>query len=231
MHGNQPISVKVLLSHLPLFSGLGTEEIARVARGTRQLRVGRNELLVAKGDPCEGFHVIVIGRVKLVFSTAEGVEQVVDILGQGQAFGENQMLTGQPYEVSARTLSDCLLLYISGEALFEEFDRDPGLRLKMVAGMARRLGELMADVESLSMRSGRQRAIDYFLHLLPGNPPGTEAVLTLPTSKANIASRLNVTQEHFSRILRELSKDGLIQVQGEKITIPDVRRLRHEAKA
>ena len=50
--------------------------------------------------------------------------------------------------------------------------------------------------------------------------------VTLPTSKGTIASRLNLTQEHFSRILHELSEKGLILVKGRKISIPDVEKLR-----
>jgi CRP-like cAMP-binding protein len=50
--------------------------------------------------------------------------------------------------------------------------------------------------------------------------------ITLPTNKGVIASRLNLTQEHFSRILHELSENGLIVVEGRKIHIPDVDKLR-----
>jgi CRP-like cAMP-binding protein len=50
--------------------------------------------------------------------------------------------------------------------------------------------------------------------------------VTLPTNKGVIASRLNLTQEHFSRILHELSEKGLIVVEGRKIHIPEVERLR-----
>jgi CRP-like cAMP-binding protein len=53
---------------------------------------------------------------------------------------------------------------------------------------------------------------------------GTE--ITLPASKGIVASRLNVTHEHFSRILRDLAEAGLIHVRGREIAIPDVVRLR-----
>lgn len=230
MHGNQAISVEVLLSHMPLFSTLGPKELARVARGSQEIRAARNDVLIRKGAPCEGFHLVVIGRVKLVFTTAEGAEQVVDILGQGQTFGETYMLEDLPYDVSAQALTDAILLHVSKAAIFGEFDRDPALRLKMITGMSRRLRQVMDDVESYSLRSGRQRVADYFLLALGREAPARNAVLLLPTSKANIASRLNLTQEHFSRILRELSRLGLIQVEGGRILIPDLQRLRAEAE-
>jgi CRP-like cAMP-binding protein len=45
-------------------------------------------------------------------------------------------------------------------------------------------------------------------------------------SKAIVASRLNLTPEHFSRILHELSERGLIRVDGRDVHIDDVARLR-----
>ena len=41
-----------------------------------------------------------------------------------------------------------------------------------------------------------------------------------------MASRLNLTPEHFSRILHDLSGHGLIEVHGRGITILDAARLR-----
>ena len=50
--------------------------------------------------------------------------------------------------------------------------------------------------------------------------------MTLPTSKAVVASRLNLTPEHFSRILHELAGAGLVSVEGREVVIQDVARLR-----
>jgi len=50
--------------------------------------------------------------------------------------------------------------------------------------------------------------------------------VSLQASKGVIASRLSVTQEHFSRILHDLAARGLIEVHGRAIRILDVDRLR-----
>jgi len=93
-----------------------------------------------------------------------------------------------------------------------------------------RLHQLMNDVESYSLHSGKQRIIGYLLRELPeADQEGSNVAVTLPTNKGIIASRLNLTQEHFSRILHELTDLGLIIVEGRKIHIPSVKKLRqHE---
>ena len=92
MHGNhQGINIEALLSHVPLFNGLESDEIARVARGTREVIAARGDILVHKGDISNGFHLIVYGQIKLAFTSPQGGEKVVDILTQGQSFGEAVM--------------------------------------------------------------------------------------------------------------------------------------------
>ncbi len=225
MQGNQGVNIEALLSHVPLFNGLEPVEIARIARGTREISAKRGDILFHKGDASSGFHLIVYGQVKLAFTSSQGGEKVVDILSQGQTFGEAVMFMEKPYMVYAQALSDSLLLHISKTVIHDELDKDPKLGRKMIAGLSIRLHHLITDVESYSLHSGRQRIIGY---LLRENMESDEKsiTITLPTNKGVIASRLNLTQEHFSRILHELSEKGLIVVEGRKIKIPDVEKLR-----
>lgn len=231
MHGNhQSINIEALLAHVPLFNGLMPEEVARIARGTREMHAARGDILFHKGDTCTGFHLIVYGQVKLAFTSPAGGEKVVEILSQGQTFGEAVMFMEKPYLVYAQALTDSLLLHISKAVIMEELEGDPKLGRKMIAGMAMRLHHLITDVESYSLHSGRQRIIGYLLRELPEDSlNAVNVAITLPTNKGIIASRLNLTQEHFSRILHELTDLKLIVVEGRKIHIPNVARLRqHE---
>ena len=230
MNANHPINIEALLTHIPLFNGLAPEEISRIAHGTREIHASKGDILFHKGDSCNGFHLLVYGQVKLAFTSQQGNEKVVEILTQGQSFGEAIMFMEKPYIVFAQALTDSLLLHVSKHAVFDELARDHNLCRKMLAGMAMRLHQLMNDVESYSLHSGKQRIIGYLLReLAEEDLNGTNVAVTLPTNKGVIASRLNLTQEHFSRILHELTELGLIAVEGRKIHIPSVANLRkHE---
>jgi CRP-like cAMP-binding protein len=224
---NPSINIEALLPHVPLFNSLVPEEIARIARSTREIQATKGDILFHKGDACTGFHLLVHGQIKLAFTSAQGNEKVVEIVGPGQSFGEAIMFMDKSYIVFAQALTDSLLLHVSKAAIYEELERDPALCRKMLAGMAMRLHQLMNDVESYSLHSGKQRIIDYLLREVPEElQSGGAATITLSTSKGIAASRLNLTQEHFSRILHELTELGLIIVEGRKISIPDVARLR-----
>ncbi len=222
-----PIKVQTFLANLPLFKELAPEELDRIALGAREQHVARGEVVFRKGDPCEGFHMVIYGHIKLAFTSASGNEKVVELIGPGQSFGEALMFMEKPYVVYAQALADTLLLHIAKAVVFDEIEREPGFARRMIAGLSRRLHGLVSDLESYSLHSGIQRVIGYLLRAEPdGETAGTTVQLKLPTSKGIIASRLNLTPEHFSRILHELTEAGLLTVDGRTVTILDLERLR-----
>ena len=152
----------------------------------------------------------------------------MEILGPGQTFGEALMFMDQPYPLFAQALMDTTLLMVPKQAIFEELEAQPHFCHKMLAGLSMRLHQLIRDVESYSLRSGRQRVIGYLLQAASEfeHEAGEKVTVHLPANKGVIASRLNVTQEHYSRILHELIEQGLIKVESRNIHIPDPERLR-----
>jgi CRP-like cAMP-binding protein len=222
------IKTQAFLASLPLFKELASEEIDRIAAGTTELHIPRGEIIFNRGDPCVGFHLVVYGQVKLAFLSPQGSEKVVEIIGPGSSFGEALMFMDKAYIVMAQTLADTMLLHVSKQVVVEEIERDPGFARKMLAGMSRRLHSLISDVESYSLQSGTQRVVGYLLREdMHHSGNGEPYVVTLPTSKAIVASRLNVTPEHFSRILHDLVAAGLIEVNGRDMKIIDVDGLRN----
>jgi CRP-like cAMP-binding protein len=96
----------------------------------------------------------------------------------------------------------------------------------MIAGLARRLHGLVRDVEGYTLHSGQERVIGYLLAELPDGTASGPAEVRLTPGKSVLASRLNMTPEHFSRILHDLAEAGLIEVNGRSIRVTDVARLR-----
>jgi CRP-like cAMP-binding protein len=216
------IKVQDLLSKLPLFNELVPEELDNIAEATSERRVVRGETIFHRGDACTGFHTVVYGQVKLAFVSPHGGEKVVEIIGPGHSFGEALMFMEKPYIVTAQALADSLLLHVAKTAVFAELERDPKFARKMLAGLSRRLHGLIGDVEAYSLTSGTQRVIGY---LLKGDAHHDGEKFRLEVSKTVLASRLNLTPEHFSRILHDLSAHELIEVNGRDVTILNIEKL------
>jgi CRP-like cAMP-binding protein len=222
------IQAQAFLSSLPLFRELAPSELEAIAAGTTVHNVLRGEIIFNRGDPCVGFHLVVYGQVKLAFISPEGSEKVVVIIAPGYSFGEALMFMERPYVVMAQALADTMLLHVSKSVVFAGIEHDPKFARKMLAGLSRRLHGLISDVEAYSLQSGTQRVIGYLLRQdAHESESAARYVITLPTSKAIVASRLNVTPEHFSRILHDLAQGGLIGVDGRDVTILDPDRLKN----
>ncbi len=228
MHSDkvEKVDIPGILLRLPLFQELTPEQLRQVAETTRERRLQKSEILFHKGDPVRGFFVVVYGQMKLGFSSSQGNEKVIDILGPQQSFGEAVMFMDRPYPVFAESLTDTLVLHIARFTVFELLEKDASFARRMLAGLSHRLHMLVQDVESYTLRSSAQRVIGYLLQCggASENPAG-RLELDLPTSKQVIASRLNLTPETLSRIFHDLSSAGLINVHGKHIVIDDLGAL------
>ncbi len=214
------------LAVLPLFSDLSPTELSRVALGCQVRRLARGDTIFRYGEPCEEFHVVVSGQVKLFALSPAGQEKVIELVGSGHSFAEALMFTSKPYILNAQALASTLLLTVSKQAMLEEIERDPRFSLRMLAGISRRLHGLVHDIESGALHSGMQRVIGYLLreHQFEG-AIGEVYTVSLPVSKATVASRLSLTPEYFSKVLHELEAEKLIEIDKRDIRIIDLPRL------
>lgn len=220
-------NIPQFLAVLPLFSDLSPDELNGVAQGCQMHRLVRGDTVFRFGEPCEEFHVVVSGQVKLFATSSAGQEKVIELVGPGHSFAEALMFTGQPYILSAQALASTILLSVSKQAMLAEIERDPRFSLRMLAGISRRLHGLVQDIESGALHSGIQRVIGYLLRELRVEEAATGEILTvlLPVSKATIASRLSLTPEYFSKVLHELETERLIEIDKRNIHIIDAQRL------
>lgn len=223
------IRVQAFLARMPLFNELAPHELDRIAQGTTQQPVARKDMVFHSGDFCSGLHALVYGQIKLSVISPQGEEKVVRIVGPGDSFGEALMFLGKPYFVSAQAICDSLLLHVAKATVLEALRSDPDFACKMLAGMSARLHALMRDVEAYSLRSGTHRVISYLLGQKAEQEAGPENSgmrVQLEAGKKMVASRLNLTPEHFSRILHDLGTRGLVAINGREIVIPDPSKLR-----
>jgi len=214
------------LSVLPLFNDMGPDELQRLAQGCQLRRLTRGDMVFRVGEPCDGFHVTVVGQVKLFAISPAGQEKVIELAGPGTSFAEAIMFIDKPHFINAQTLTDTLLLSVGKRAVLDEIALDPRFALRMLAGISRRLHGLVRDVQAYSLHNGMQRVIGYLLRDIEDQPiNGDELTVSLPVSKATVASRLSLTPEYFSRVLHELEAAGLIEIDKRDIRIRDTRRL------
>lgn len=221
----EPVNIQRYLAVLPLFSDLSEEDHTRLAVGCRLRRLARGDLAFRAGEPCNAFQVVIVGQVKLFASNPAGQEKIIELVGPGRSFAEAIMFLNKPYFLNVQALTDTLLMSVNKQTVFDEIAHDPGFAMRMFAGMSRRLHGLVQDVESYALQSGMQRLIGYLLRNVNDDLADDALTVSLPVSKASVASRLSLTPEYFSRVLHELEAQGLIAIDKRDIRVLDVQRL------
>lgn len=214
------------LERLPLFEELTSDALARLVSGATEVKVPTGRIVFRHGDPPAALHIIIEGQVKLSLHSARGDEKVIELVGRGDNFGAVPMLLGERHMLTAETIADSVLLNVGRNAVVEELQRNPEFSRRMLREVCQRLQQRTRDFENYMLHNGTQRVATFLLSQMPDGVNGKSVAVTLPAKKGIIASRLNLTHEHFSRILHEIQAAGLIEVRGREIRMIDVGRLR-----
>ena len=217
-----------ILASVPLFQELDSDEQYKIAAGTHKVNVDKGRMLFNKGDPADGFYIIVDGRIKLSFISKDGKEYIAEIFGPLESFGEAVMCLEKPYPVCAQALVDTTLLHISKDVVFKNIDQTPGFARKVITGLCTRLIDRVHALEFLTVHSSLQKVIGYLLRETASVESGSEeADVLLPVNKVTLAAQLNLTPETLSRVLHKLTVENLICVNGNTIHICHVGKLRN----
>lgn len=120
---NAGFSAETLIDSSALFNGLDHASLKRLAAGATAANAPKGTLLFKPGDACEGFHIVLTGLVKLALQTADGGENIIELVGGGGTFGEAVALAGEKYPVVAQALTDSTLVYIGRTTLLSEVER------------------------------------------------------------------------------------------------------------
>lgn len=224
MHSDSALARE--LRHHYLFAALSDAQRERLLASAEKRRFLAGEHLFGHGDEAGRFFLLRSGCVKLYRLSPEGDEKIMRLIRPSQTFAESILFMDAPrYPVHGEGVETGeLIAFERGTFLGILQESFPTCRAVMDQ-MTRRIQAHWDEIETLALQNSRYRVVHYLLALLPSGAAGRVAV-TLPARKMLIAAHVAVTPETFSRILRALSDERLIEVTGDEVTILDVESLR-----
>jgi CRP/FNR family transcriptional regulator len=188
-------------------------------------RLPKGKAVFHEGERVDGFFVVASGSVKVFRLSEGGKEQILHILEAGNSFAEAALFEGGVYPAAAEALSESVLLFLPKRPFVSLIERNPRLALRMLASLSRWLRRLADLADALSLRDVEGRFTRYVADELRerGVAPAAGTVYEIPVGKAVLASRLGTVPETFSRTLKKLQDEGVIDVRGKKIRLLDPR--------
>ena len=208
------------LAQIPIFTDVNLDPSLPSARLNTLIHQARGEILFHQGDPSNGFYYVESGRVQLTVMNRSGTVATVEVIGEGETFGEAMVFLGRPYPVSATALLDSTLYFVASPFIDTIIANDQRATRRLLTNLSVRNHQLVTHVATLGLENATQRVSSYLLAAAGQAASGEDTVeVKLADSKRIIANRLGLTPETFSRALRRLANDHLISVKGSHITL------------
>lgn len=216
------------LRKLPLLAELDDAQLARMAASRRTLKFGAGETLFHMGDESRHFFYVDSGAVKLFRISPTGQEKIVEIVRAGQTFAEAVMFFERPlYPVNAEALQPTVVTAFDSDTLMDMLRESPEACLRLLGTLSVRLHQRVNEIDALSLQNSTLRVVHFLLGRLDSARRETgKPVIELEAAKKDIAGRLSIQPETFSRVLHTLSEAGAIDVNGRRIAVKDENALR-----
>lgn len=202
-----------LLRNVNLFSEMDEGELDAIARIVTVSKVKPTQLIFQEGDPGGKFYLILRGKVKVVHYTPSGREQILSFLGKGDFFGEMALLDDHPRSATVVALEETELAQILHTDFMALLEREPGLTLKLLKELVRRLrltSNLLVKIGTLDVPHRLCHYLYEYGKLHGRQEDDGSCTVRLPTHQT-IADHLSTTRETISRAIGTLRKDGIIK--------------------
>jgi hypothetical protein len=116
------------LRSVPLFSRLPDVILARMVSRFKTEEVSLGNKIVVEGEDRNKFFVIAQGQVEVLSKGVHGSDLRIALLTEGEFFGESELTSDGPSEVTIRTITPCVLLTLSRKDLDAILNEIPSLR-------------------------------------------------------------------------------------------------------
>ena len=176
-----------------------------------------NAILINEGDTSDSLYIVLSGRVKVYATNPEGREIVIATHGAGEYVGE-LALDGGVRSASVMTLEPTTCSVVSGANLREFIAAHPDFASHLIHKLIRSVRQATESVKSLALEDVYERVIRLLNDLSDVMADGRRQVRERLTQQA-IADRVGASREMVSRIFKDLSAGGYIDLSGERIVI------------
>ena len=217
-------SLKSALKDTALFKDLSEEEIQRCLECSKAESIvyEKGEMIFSEEDYPATLPVLINGSVTLGMDFYDGKRKIIAIFeNKGDVFGHEYILLGQSrYGMYAQAQTKSIILMMPKNFLVGTCERNCGFHSNLISNMMQLMAKksltLNERLEIMSCSTLRQKIAKMILFSIGG-----KSSMSVSMSRQEMADFLNTARPSLSRELMRMQNDGLITVEGRKITIKD----------
>jgi CRP/FNR family transcriptional regulator, dissimilatory nitrate respiration regulator len=213
-------SPDLLLKRLHTFEflrGLDEQAMRKLAESAVWKVVPQDAVVFWEGDVEPYLYYLQYGSLKVLKTSPDGREQVLRFIEAGEVFNEVGALAKRPNPATAIALEESGIWLIPHLALEEVVMAYPQTALQIISNMADKIVNLVTLAADLSLKTVEAR----FAKLLLDQAEGDVIERRRWTNQTELAAHLGTVPDVLSRVIRELTKAGLIEIDRQQIRILD----------
>ena len=208
------------MENIPILEGISPDEVEqmRVCFGVREERFRADTVIYDISEGRGELGLLTAGSAVIQRIDRQGGRTILEHLPTGSVFGEMLMFKNVAGDsITVVAAESCRVWFMSAEHLTRRCEKACTHHSRLVENMFHimtgKAAALSERVEVLSRRSIREKLLCYFSIQAEG---GT---FTLPFTFSALADYIGSDRSAMMRELRKLRQEGLIQVDGRRITV------------
>ena len=205
-----------------LFSGLGPEGIERLSGCATIRKIKGGTTIFSKDDPGTGLFAVISGIVKIRVPSPDGREAVLNLVDEGEIFGEIALLDGRPRTADAVAMTDCELIAVDRRDFLSLVREDPRIALGIITLLCARLrvaGQQFEEVVFVNL-PGRLAKL---LVRLGQKGSGAAGPRKLAITQRELSLLTGTSRESVNKQLRAWAKLKWVRLErgGIVVLVPD----------
>jgi CRP-like cAMP-binding protein len=203
---------RAALSRSAMFNVMEPAEIDAVLAQAAVRRLGRNEVILRRGDASSGANIVISGRVRIGTMSEDGREVTLGVLGPGDVIGEMSVLDGEDVSADVTALEDCVLLFIERARFLRLLRGNADLCLRLLAVLCRRIRRANATVEDMALLDLGAKLARLLLRLAQdyGKPAPRGIRIEVKLSQKDLGTLVGSSREKVNKQLREWEATGVL---------------------
>lgn len=208
------------LQSIPLFSGLSDQDTTALFSHAVTRTYKKNTIIIHEGDYSDSLYIILAGKVRVFLSDEEGKEVDLNLLEEGEYFGELAALDNFPRSASVVTLKESRFLIVSKKEFEICLTTNPQIAVRIIDELTTRFRSMTENVKSLALMDVYGRVARTLINLAAESDDG-KLVIQQKLTQQDLANMVGASREMVSRILKDLTKGGYITINNKYITIQE----------
>ncbi len=201
---------KEFLHHIKVFPGITEKALDDLLSGSIEVKITKGEFIFMEGDPSHYIYFVLKGLVRILRTSEEGKDTILEILFPGDIFGVVAAMRGEPYPASAQALSDCVVLKIGRSSFSQFIGKNPHIYSHIMKIIWERLRSAHELIATVSTESAEKRIARIILKLMERIQEGKGGRYVLNFTRRDIADMSAITLETAIRIIKKMERKGVL---------------------